>query len=243
MINSNYLITCGRLLNRFRSLRKCCKSTGLTSKTYDRLDFSLASRLHSIVKRSTRSILGSIVALYRSSQQKCPIDHGTVCLFFRAIATYMPLYRYIASIPCVRMCVPSVHKITRNQQCIAVGLTNLPYVTNTTVHVCLLVWINFFALRSVYVICSLLRICIWTFLPRQMRRYVFASVRLWARLLKKACMDLDEMLRVNRCRDMDGLINFWARSRNRISPISYVHCDATWNFTVGKIHAMHAVNF
>ena len=165
MINSNYLITCGRLLNRFRSLRKCCKSTGLTSKTYDRLDFSLASRLHSIVKRSTLSILGSIVALYRSSQQKCPIDHGTVCLFFRAIATYMPLYRYIASIPCVRMCVPSVHKITRNQQCIAVGLTNLPYVTNTTVHVCLLVWINFFALRSVYVICSLLRICIWTFLP------------------------------------------------------------------------------
>jgi len=35
-------------------------------------------------------------------------------------------------------------------------------------------------------------------------------------------MDLDEMLRVDRCRDMDELINFWARSgsqsrsRNRI---------------------------
>jgi len=29
-----------------------------------------------------------------------------------------------------------------------------------------------------------------------------------ARLLKKACMDLDEMLRVDRCRDMDELINF-----------------------------------
>ena len=187
MINSNYLITCGRLLNRFRSLRKCCKSTGLTSKTYDRLDFSLASRLHSIVKRSTRSILGSIVALYRSSQQKCPIDHGTVCLFFRAIATYMPLYRYIASIPCVRMCVPSVHKITRNQQCIAVGLTNLPYVTNTTVHVCLLVWINFFALRSVYVICSLLRICIWTFFTSDKWGGMFLPVFvcLWARLLKR----------------------------------------------------------
>jgi len=31
-------------------------------------------------------------------------------------------------------------------------------------------------------------------------------------ILKKACMDLDEMLRVNKCRDMDELINFWARS-------------------------------
>ena len=29
-----------------------------------------------------------------------------------------------------------------------------------------------------------------------------------ARLLKNACMDLDEILRVDRCRDMDELINF-----------------------------------
>jgi len=43
----------------------------------------------------------------------------------------------------------------------------------------------------------------------------FAHVRLsvclsvlLARLLKNACMDLDEMLRVNRCWDMDKLINF-----------------------------------
>jgi len=28
-----------------------------------------------------------------------------------------------------------------------------------------------------------------------------------ARLLKNACMDLDEMLRVDKCRDMDELIN------------------------------------
>ena len=34
------------------------------------------------------------------------------------------------------------------------------------------------------------------------------SVRLLARLLKKACMDLDEVLRVDRSRHMDGLINF-----------------------------------
>ena len=39
---------------------------------------------------------------------------------------------------------------------------------------------------------------------------VCLSVCLLARLLKNACMDLDEMLRVNRCRDpdMDKLINF-----------------------------------
>jgi len=45
---------------------------------------------------------------------------------------------------------------------------------------------------------------------------VFARVRLsvclLAWLLKNASMDLDEMLRVDRCRDMDELINFWARS-------------------------------
>ena len=29
-----------------------------------------------------------------------------------------------------------------------------------------------------------------------------------SRLLKNACMDLDEMLRVDRCRDIDELINF-----------------------------------
>jgi len=33
-------------------------------------------------------------------------------------------------------------------------------------------------------------------------------VRLCARLLKNACIDLDEMLRVDRCQDMDELINF-----------------------------------
>jgi len=33
-----------------------------------------------------------------------------------------------------------------------------------------------------------------------------------ARLLKNACMDLDEMMRVDRRRDMDELINFWAWS-------------------------------
>ena len=33
-------------------------------------------------------------------------------------------------------------------------------------------------------------------------------VCLLARLLKNACMDLDEMLRVDRCRDVDELINF-----------------------------------
>ena len=41
---------------------------------------------------------------------------------------------------------------------------------------------------------------------------VCMSVCLLARLLKNASMDLDEMLRVDRCRDMDKLINFCARS-------------------------------
>jgi len=48
--------------------------------------------------------------------------------------------------------------------------------------------------------------------PTKEEVYVFAnvclSVCLLARLLRKACMDLDEMLRVDRCRDMDELINF-----------------------------------
>jgi len=37
---------------------------------------------------------------------------------------------------------------------------------------------------------------------------VCLSVCLLARLLKNACTDLDEMFRVDRCRDMDKLINF-----------------------------------
>jgi len=49
------------------------------------------------------------------------------------------------------------------------------------------------------------------FLPVFSCLSVCLFVCLLARLLKKACMDLDEMLRVNRCRDMDDmdkLINF-----------------------------------
>jgi len=39
-------------------------------------------------------------------------------------------------------------------------------------------------------------------------RDVCLSVFLLARLLKNACMDVDEILRVDRCRYMDELINF-----------------------------------
>ena len=38
--------------------------------------------------------------------------------------------------------------------------------------------------------------------------FVCLSVRLLVRLLKNACIDLDEMLRIDRWRDMDELINF-----------------------------------
>ena len=84
---------------------------------------------------------------------------------------------------------------------------------------------------------------------------VCLSVCLLARLLKNACMDLDQILRVDRCRDMDELINFWARSGSKsgcrtglLSPISYMlrnfaalhrlpaSCVATRNFTSGKSH-------
>jgi len=53
-------------------------------------------------------------------------------------------------------------------------------------------------------------------------------------------MDLDEMLRVNRCRDMDELINFEPNpdyspnaGTGLLSPISYKRCYA--EFYVGKI--------
>jgi len=39
-------------------------------------------------------------------------------------------------------------------------------------------------------------------------RDVCLSVCLLVRLRKNACMDLDEILRVDRCWDMDELINF-----------------------------------
>ena len=48
--------------------------------------------------------------------------------------------------------------------------------------------------------------CVWP------RLSVCLSICLLARLLKNACVDLDEMSRVDRYRDMDELINFWARS-------------------------------
>ena len=47
---------------------------------------------------------------------------------------------------------------------------------------------------------------------------VCLSVCSLARLLKNTCMDLDKMLRVDRCRDMNELINFLARSAFRNSP-------------------------
>jgi len=40
------------------------------------------------------------------------------------------------------------------------------------------------------------------------RSFVCLSVCLSVRLLKNACMYLHEMLRVDRCREMDELINF-----------------------------------
>ena len=74
-----------------------------------------------------------------------------------------------------------------------------------------------FAAKSVYSL-SKYTYRVDEFYLRQRRRliclpvFVCLSVCLLARLLKNACMDLDEMLRVVRCRDMDELTNFWAWS-------------------------------
>ena len=78
-------------------------------------------------------------------------------------------------------------------------------------------------------------------------------MRLLAKLLKNAWMDLDEMLRVDRCRDMDELITFEPDPHHSpgagtglLSAISYrlqnfaalprlpASCAATRNFTSGK---------
>jgi len=44
--------------------------------------------------------------------------------------------------------------------------------------------------------------------PKKEEVNAFVHVCLLARLLKNVCMDLDETLRVDRCQDMDKLINF-----------------------------------
>jgi len=62
---------------------------------------------------------------------------------------------------------------------------------------------------------KLLYNCMVIYYFRQRRRYMFCpclsvclSACLLARLLKNVCMDLDEMLHVDKCRGMDKLINF-----------------------------------
>jgi len=73
--------------------------------------------------------------------------------------------------------------------------------------------------------------------------FVCLSVCLLKRLLKNACMDLDEMLRVDRCRDMDELINFELdpdyspdAGTGLLSLISFKRCYA--EFYVGKIRCI-----
>ena len=52
---------------------------------------------------------------------------------------------------------------------------------------------------------------------------VCLSVCLLARLLKNACIDFDEMFRVDRCWDIDKMINFWAQSGSRIQILDDLH--------------------
>ena len=71
------------------------------------------------------------------------------------------------------------------------------------------------------------------------RLSVCLSICLCARLLKMACVDLDEMLHVDRCRDMDELINFWARSGFQMPELDCflryrIRCNSEFYY-VGKI--------
>jgi len=63
--------------------------------------------------------------------------------------------------------------------------------------------------------------------------FVCLSVCLLARLLKNACMDLDEMLRVDRCRDMPDPDYSPDSGTGLLSPLSYKRWYA--EFYVGKI--------
>ena len=67
-----------------------------------------------------------------------------------------------------------------------------------------------------------------------------------ARLLKNACMDLDEMLRVDICLNMDELINLLSSIRiifrmpepDCFLPISYKRCNVEFYY-VRKIPSIH----
>ena len=73
-----------------------------------------------------------------------------------------------------------------------------------------------------------------------MPMFVCLSVCLFARLLRNTCMYLDKMLRVDRCHDMDELINFLSRIRIIVRMpepdcfLRYRICAAMRNFTLGK---------
>jgi len=64
-----------------------------------------------------------------------------------------------------------------------------------------------------------------------------AFVCLLARLLKNACMDLDEMLRVDRCRDMDELMSPIRITVRMPEPDCFLRYRKRWyaEFYVGKI--------
>jgi len=60
-------------------------------------------------------------------------------------------------------------------------------------------------------VCTDLRLCKTIALLPATKKEVNAFARVClsvSKITKNACMDLDEMLRVDRCRDVDELINF-----------------------------------
>jgi len=92
--------------------------------------------------------------------------------------------------------------------------------------------------------------------PTKQQVHVFASVRLsvclLARLLKKAFMDLHEMLRVDRCRDMDNWLTFQPDPHYNpdagtalLFPILYERCNTEFYYVVKilRIRAFKMVLF
>ena len=134
---------------------------------------------------------------------------GRFMLFYELHSSFFHLQNVLIQICSVRMyCVELYYRF-----CDVVSISTAKW---TPYRSALLLWDSGILILTLFTsdkgggkcVCSRLSVCL--------------SVCLLARLLKNAWMDLDEILRVDKFRDMDELINFWPRSgsqsglRNRI---------------------------
>ena len=128
------------------------------------------------------------------------------------------------------------------------NFTSRPSAENVASYYTCIYLCHLACVRGIFHLLQIKHTLVWYYFsllpPTKEEVHIFAcvclSVCLLARLIKNACMDLDEMLRVDRRRDMDGLINFRAdpdyspdAGTGLLSPISYKRWYA--EFYVGKI--------